>query len=53
MHLHRNIEVETGWSLFGTGDAWESATVSQTVPDQSIELGGGGGGVIEVKTSLN
>ena len=35
------IEVETDLSLFGTGDSLESATVSETVADQSIELGGG------------
>ena len=41
MHLQGHIEVEAGLSLFGTGDAWESATVSETVPDQSIDIGGG------------
>ena len=40
------IEVETGLSLFGTGDSWEFATVSETVADQSIEFGGGGGSIV-------
>ena len=35
------IEVETGLSLFGTGDSWESATVSETVAAQSVEFGVG------------
>ena len=33
-----SIEVETGLSLFGTGDSWESATVYETIPNRSIEL---------------
>ena len=54
MHLRSfnsgaSIEVETGLSLFDTGDSWVSATVSETVPDRSIELGGS----IEVYTVLN
>ena len=39
-HTGASIEVDTGLIVFGTEDSLESATVSETVPDQSIELGG-------------
>ena len=34
-HTGASIEVDTGLIVFGTEDSLESATVSETVPDQS------------------